>query len=147
MYANRISHVSLYGISPISKGSGGKSAGSFYDTYQQQLKEHYKDRVAALFDEISEQAENIVDHVDISKFEKYCQLIGDLIREVINNAYSINSERILDHSGKQRIFTTVNIVDNKLEDLASDLIRKNSDRLDYLRRVDEIRGLVMDMLL
>jgi uncharacterized protein YaaR (DUF327 family) len=59
----------------------------------------------------------------------------------------INSERILDPSGKQRIYTTINIIDGKLESLALDLLKRNSDRIDYLLRIDEIRGLVMDMLL
>lgn len=138
--------VSLYGIKSIGKGSGDKSAYSFQNTFQEKFNEYYRNRAAALFDEISAQGSIIVERADINEFEKYRRLIGELLNEVVSNAYSVNSEHILDLSGRQRIYTTLKIIDSKLQSLASDLLGRNSDKIDYLCRIDEIRGLVMDML-
>ena len=40
------------GISSVSKGSGGKSSGSFQDQLGGQMKEQYRDRADAIIDEI-----------------------------------------------------------------------------------------------
>lgn len=135
-----------YGIRAAGS-SGGKSAGSFQQQLGTHLKEEYRSRVSALFDEITREASNILEHVDILKFEKYRSLIGELLEEVVKNAYFLCSERVLDYSGKQRIYATVSIIDQKLADMAGDLLGRNSERLGYLSRVDEIRGLIMDLLL
>jgi uncharacterized protein YaaR (DUF327 family) len=96
---------------------------------------------------ISNEAATIIDHVDLLKFERYRGLIGEVLGEVVKNAYSLSSERVLDYSGKQRFYATVSIIDKKLEDMAVDILNRNSERLDYISRMDEIRGLVMDLLL
>jgi uncharacterized protein YaaR (DUF327 family) len=59
----------------------------------------------------------------------------------------LSSESITDRYGHQRVFETINIIDIKLDALAKDILLENSDKLDYISRVDEIRGLIMDMLL
>jgi uncharacterized protein YaaR (DUF327 family) len=82
----------------------------------------------------------------MDKFEKYRGLISQLLNEVVKNAYALSSECITDGYGRQRIFATVTIVDDKLDDLASDLLQRDDKKLDFLGRIDEIRGLIMDIL-
>ena len=142
----RTGQVSQYSVTPIGKGSGNMSSFSFQNALQDQFREYYKNRADNLFEEISAQASLIVDRSDINEFEKYRRLIGELLNEVINNAYTINFERILEPSGKRRIYASVKIINSKLECLAADLLDRNSDGIDYLYRIDEIRGLVMDLL-
>ena len=129
------------------RGSEGKAADSFQQHLGNQMKEQLKNRMKSLFDEISSQADSIVENVDLFKFEKYRELIRDLLNEVVKNAYILNSERVMDHAGMRRIYSTIKIIDKKLEDIAADILNRNSERIDYISKVDEIRGLVMDTLL
>ncbi|MGE4354794.1 MAG: YaaR family protein [Oscillospiraceae bacterium] len=142
----RTTQVASYGINPAGKGSGNLSSRSFQSAFQGQLKEHYKGRATALFDEITAKAPAIFSHVDIKEYEKYRRLIGELLNEVVNNAYSISCEQLLDASGKARIYTSVKKINSKLEGLADDLLSRNCDNINYLGRIDEIRGLVMDLI-
>ncbi|HBR08673.1 MAG TPA: DUF327 domain-containing protein [Clostridiales bacterium] len=137
--------VSSHGVGPMGSGSGGQTSRGFQNAFHEQFKKHYSARACALFDEIRAQAPKIAERADIGAFERYRGLIRDLLNEVVNNAYLTKSERILDSSGRHRIYTTMKIVDSKLDSLASDLLDKNGSQIGWLSRIDEIRGLVMDL--
>lgn len=138
----RIGQTSAYGIWSVPDSSGGKSAGNFQQNFARQLKEHYKGRIISLFDEIDREAASSFQNIDLANFEKYRNLISELISEVVNNAFTINKECILDRSGKQRIYATISIIDKKLDNLASDILTRNIERINFISRIDEIRGLV-----
>jgi uncharacterized protein YaaR (DUF327 family) len=135
------------GLSAISGGSGGAGSDAFQRQFGNQLKEDYRKRVTDLFDEITDMASRILDNADLSAFERYRGLIKDLLNEVVNNAYKLTSEYVLDERGRQRIYETISVIDKKLDEIASEILSRNGDRLDYISRVDDIRGLVLDLLL
>ena len=136
-----------YGITSVSAGSGGNTSGGFRDQLGSQLKDDYKNRVKAIFDELVALSEDMLVRINILAFEKYLSQMKALLSEIVKNAYVLNAEHIMELSGRQRVFASVGIVDQKLDDLAKDVLNQNSDKLDYLSKVDEIRGLIMDMLL
>lgn len=150
MSVNRVSRsgqTTGSSIRSAAKSAGGKSSRSFQQQMGSQLKEQYRERVAALFNEINEQAAHIVETADMVAFEKYRRLIAALLEEVTNNAYRLESECVLDTSGKQRVYEIIRTIDKKLEDLAANILKRNSRHIDYICRMDEIRGLIMDLLL
>ncbi len=129
-----------------SAASEGRPGSSFQGGFEEQLRQSYKKRVAELFDEIRAEAEDIFTHVDLSKFEKYRSLISRLLSELVNNAYLIKTDLATDEGGNRRVLTLVSVIDVKLEEMAADLLRQNGRLIDYLGRVDELRGLIMDLL-
>ncbi len=150
MDVNRVKRSSAavdYGITSIAAGSGGNTRGSFQDQLGGQLKDDYKNRVQIILDEMAALSADMLDRVSILAFERYINQIKSLLSEIIKNAYVLNSEHITELGGRQRIFSSVGVVDQKLDDLAKDFLDKDGDKLDYLSKVDEIRGLIMDMLL
>lgn len=141
------SHRTGYRVNAFSGDFSGNSSDSFKHNLGNQLKEEYRKRINILFDEITQQADHILENISFDKFEEYRKLICELINEVLKNAYSLSNEHVLDYSGKQRTFSSINIIDEKLDQLAADIMNSTGDRLDYISRVDEIRGLVTDLLL
>ena len=139
--------ASVYGIWPVFDSSGSNQAGSFRQSFTKQLKEHYQGRVIALFDEIDEQAARSFTNMDLANFEKYLSLIKDLVNEVVGNAFALKKECVWDKLGRQRIYSTVSIIDERLDELATDIIDRHIERITFISRIDEIRGLIMDMLL
>ena len=45
------------------------------------------------------------------------------------------------------VYEIIRTIDKKLDNLADDILSRNSKHIDYICRMDEIRGLIMDMLL
>lgn len=128
-----------------STGSENKSFRSFQQDLNEQMKHQYKKRITELLDEIMKEAEDIFTNVNLPKFEKYRSLLKELLSEVLNNAFMLKSELVTDSFGSRRVMTVMNVVDEKLGDMASDLLENNKALIDYLGRVDEIRGLIMDL--
>lgn len=140
------SEVSNYGISNLGN-TNGKSTGSFQQNMENQQKENYHKRASILFDELERETEGILDHIDIQKFEHYRRLISELLKDVMQNAYFLQSERVFTSSGRQHVYETIGVVDQKLEALGKEILNRSSQSLNYLSRVDEIRGLVLDLFL
>lgn len=143
----RLDHTARIGTATVMGCSGGSTGDAFREHMGRQLKEEFRKHISELFDELTALADTIANRIDISLFERYRGRLKELLAEAIKNAYIYSSEYITDINGRQRVYATINIIDGKLDDLTKDILRENSDRLDYLSRVDEIRGLIMDMLL
>ncbi len=47
---------------------------------------------------------------------------------------------------KRKKFTVVEVIDRKLESLASAVLAGQADQMEILRRIDEIRGLLVDLV-
>jgi len=142
----QIGQASAYGVLSVPDSGGSGGLGGFRQSFARQLKENYRDRVTALFDEINEQAAESFASIDLVNFERYRGLIKELVAEVVNHAFSVDRECVLDRSGRQRVYSSVSVIDGKLDELASDLLGRNIERIAFISRIDEIRGLVMDIL-
>ena len=71
--------------------------------------------------------------------------VKDFINEVVNRSHSFNRENFLDRRGRHRVYGMIKLVDKNLDDLAQELVSEEKDHLSILGRVDEIRGLLLDI--
>lgn len=83
--------------------------------------------------------------MDIRDMKKYRGLVKDFINEVVNRSHSFERENFLDRRGRHRVYGMVKLVDKNLDDLAQELVSEEKDHLSILGRVDEIRGLLLDI--
>jgi len=65
---------------------------------------------------------------------------------VVERAYGLVEKTSGGNILKRKKFTTVVVVDEKLERLAAEVLSSQRDRLEILRRLDEIHGLLVDLL-
>lgn len=104
-----------------------------------------KDKLNGLMSKIDEQGKRIADHMDIRDMKKYRGLVKDFINEVVNRSHSFERENFLDRRGRHRVYGMIKLVDKNLDDLAQELVSEEKDHLSILGRVDEIRGLLLDI--
>ncbi len=103
-------------------------------------------RLEGLIDEIEEQGNKIKEHVDIKDMKRYRSLVKEFLNEVVNRSHEFSRENFLDRRGRHRVYGIVRQVDKNLDELASELIKEESDQITILNKVDEIRGLLLDLL-
>lgn len=104
-----------------------------------------KEKLSGLMDEISEQGKKISEHMDIRDMKKYRGLVKDFMNEVVNRSHKFSRENFLDRRGRHRVYGLVKLVDKNLDDLAGELVKEEKDHLAILGKVDEIRGLLLDI--
>ena len=104
-----------------------------------------KEKLHGLMSQIDEQGKKLADHMDIRDMKKYRGLVKSFINEVVNRSHSFERENFLDRRGRHRVYGMVKLVDKNLDDLAQELVSEEKDHLSILGRVDEIRGLLLDI--
>lgn len=105
------------------------------------------ERLSKLVDEITTQGKKLSDNMDLSDFKKYRRLISDFMEEVSSNSHSYNRENFLDKRGRHRVYGIIRKVNEGLDNLASELLKKEKNNLDILEKTNEIRGLLLDIII
>lgn len=105
------------------------------------------DRIKRMMDDIVAQGEKLSRHMDIKDMKKYRELIKGFVNEVVTNSHQFSRENFLDRRGRHRVYGIVKLVDKELDELAQDLMKTEKNSLSILARVDEIKGLLLDMII
>lgn len=106
-----------------------------------------KERLDRLIDDITVQGKKIAEHMDIKDMRRYKSLIGDFINEVVTNSHKFSRENFLDRRGRHRVYGIVKLVNKEVDDLAQELLKKEKDHIKILDKTDEIRGLLLDIMI
>jgi len=102
-------------------------------------------RLTALYEEIQMQGKRISKHTDVKDMKKYRTLIKDFLNEVVNRSHKFSRENFLDRKGRHRVYGIIRLIDENLDELAKELMKDEKDNMAILGKVDEIRGLLLDI--
>jgi len=135
-----------------ARGSEVRHAGAsdqlvFRRTLTELTKEMYTARLQELKEKIDEQGSQLYDRVDVKEYEKYRKLIREFIDEVVSNGYTFLREDAYASRGRHRYIATIKIVDEKLDELGKEVMREQADKIEILSKIDDIRGLLLDMMI
>ena len=103
-------------------------------------------KVDALLSDITTQGELIARHMDIRDMKKYRGLVKDFLNEVVYRSHKFSRENFLDRRGRHRVYGIIRLVDQNLDELASELVEDEKDHLKILAKIGEIKGLLLDIL-
>lgn len=97
-------------------------------------------------EDIGKQGEHIARHMDIRDLKKYRQLIKEFMNEVVYRSHKFSRENFLDRRGRHRVYGIIRLIDENLDELAKALVEDEKNAIDILGRIDEIRGLLIDII-
>ena len=60
-------------------------------------------------------------------------------------SYSVQESTVYDFQGRRRLLVLVESIDQKLEELTREFLHRQTSSLDLVGRLDEIRGLLLDL--
>ena len=120
---------------------------SFQGQLQRVEEQNYKDRLDELSRRIFEQGEKLARRVDIRELVQYKKLISEFLDEAVGSSHKFSKQSLLDRRGRHRVYALVKKVNEALEQLTEDVIGTEKDNIRVLQRVEEIRGLILDIAL
>ncbi len=103
-------------------------------------------RLSGLIDDITLQGKKIAEHMDLRDVREYRSLISEFINEVVTNSHKFSRENFLDKRGRHRVYGIVKLVNKNIDELAQELLKNEKDHIKILDKTDEIRGLLLDIL-
>ena len=103
-------------------------------------------KVDELLNDITAQGNRLAEHMDIRDMKRYRGLIKDFLNEVVYRSHRFSRENFLDRKGRHRVYGIIRLIDQNLDELASELVEDEKDHISILERIGEIKGLLLDIL-
>ncbi len=123
-----------------------ESDGSFKFMLASNIEEaELAQRLNLMMEEIVMQGDKLVKRMDVRDMRRYRSLIKEFMNEIVNRSHKFSRENFLDRRGRHRVYGIIRLVDEKLDELAQELVKDEQDKISILAKVGEIRGLLLDI--
>lgn len=103
-------------------------------------------RLTLMMEDITMQGKKLGKHMDVRDMKHYRKLIQEFMNEIVNRSHKFSRENFLDRRGRHRVYGMIKRVNAALDELAQELMQEEKDHLSILGKIDEIRGLLLDIL-
>lgn len=103
-------------------------------------------RLSLMMEDITMQGKKLGKHMDVRDMKHYRKLVQEFMNEIVNRSHKFSRENFLDRRGRHRVYGMIKRVNAALDELAQELMQEEKDHLAILGRIDEIRGLLLDIL-
>ena len=142
--------IKVNDIKASSQIQSVKSTASSDDSFKFTLisnieEKDLQEKLGNMMQEITEKGEKIAKHMDIKDMRKYRELVKGFLNEVVNRSHKFSRENFLDRRGRHRVYGIVKLVDKNLDELAGELVKEEKNHLEIVGRIDDIRGLLLDI--
>ena len=104
-----------------------------------------QEKLNSMMEQITVQGDKISKHMDIKDMKKYRELVKGFLNEVVSRSHEFSRENFLDRRGRHRVYGILRLVDKNLDDLAGELVKDEKDHLAIISKIDDIRGLLLDI--
>ncbi len=106
--------------------------------------------LSALLDSVSESGDALKERPVPDNIVRYKEAVRNFMKFVVGRSFSVKtSAGIKKRVGlefKQKQYTQIHVIDEKLEKLAAGILSNQKDKLAILAAVEEINGLLVDLL-
>lgn len=101
-----------------------------------------------MIDQIHESGERLKESPSITRVMEYKQAVRNFMHHVVTRSLRVETREgaRFNPLKKQKKFTIIRIIDEKLERLAAGILQNQKNRLDLLKSIDEINGLLVDLV-
>lgn len=135
----------------LSSTQETKKKGVNRTKFSEQLKRSdeltVKERLNNLLERIDKQADRLSKNITIKEVLAYKGLISEFLKESVDAMVKFSKSSFLDNRGRHRVYGIIKRVDEELEGLTKDVLSKEKDNIKILKRLDDIRGLIVDIYL
>ena len=124
-----------------------KSGAQFGSSLGRHFGDNQEEALKKMVMDIEKQGKHLSEHVDIAELKNYKRLVMEFLSEAVRGFGKFSKDSFLDRRGRHRVFATVKTVNEKLEELTKAVLSSEKDNLDVLGKIEDIRGLILDLVL
>lgn len=99
-----------------------------------------------LLDDIHGSGDRLKENPTIDAVQAYKKAVRDFVHYVVARSYSLEEKTSGGKILKRKTYYRIAVIDESLEKLGAEILRNQRDKLEILRRVDEIYGILVDLL-
>lgn len=103
------------------------------------------ERMQQLLTQIDESGRRLSQMPTYGELKSYRELIRKFIGEAVSQAYSLESRTGWDRHGRQKLYTTIRKIDEKLAEMTEDVRVGQERQLSIMAKHDAVRGMLVDL--
>ncbi|WP_406242963.1 YaaR family protein [Tissierella carlieri] len=146
---NKINKLGMENISSIEI-SRAVDKKAVKDTFKLKLNELEQDQIRtelkSLYDKIETQSNKLSNKLFIDDLIQYKKLVREFLNITVKNSHIFFKENSLDRRGRHRIYSLVKKVDQELDELTQEFLDLENKRINILKRLNDIQGILMDIM-
>jgi uncharacterized protein YaaR (DUF327 family) len=96
---------------------------------------------------IEKQGQRLVQTANINELKYYKKMITDFLQQALYAALCFEKEHISDRRGRRHVYGLIKKVNERVEDLVRQVMSSEKDHLAILGAVDDIRGMLLDLIM
>lgn len=128
------------------KAPTAETDGSFRFALLSSLEENeLQAQLSLMMEDIIQQGKKLGKRMDVRDMKEYRKLIQEFMQEITTHSHQFSRENFLDRKGRHRVYGIVKQINQTLDELAEELLREEKDHIAILSKIDEIRGLILDI--
>ncbi|TZE82141.1 YaaR family protein [Calorimonas adulescens] len=140
----KVENVKLNRVSTTMTVRNKNSGNSFKDSLLDAEGEFDRERFKRIMEDIDKKSQELKKTLDIKNLMEYKELVRNFLKEALS-AFATSKKDYLDYRGRHKIYVIIEEVNEKLNKLTEDFMEKERDTIETLRKIDEIRGLLVDI--
>ncbi len=98
-------------------------------------------------DKIQSQGKKLEKKADIRDLKIYKQLISEFLDGAVTHSHSFTKKSFLDRRGRHRVYAIIKKINESLIELTNEVLKSQQDNISILKKLDDIRGLILDLFL
>ncbi|WP_425059632.1 hypothetical protein SCACP_02240 [Sporomusa carbonis] len=128
------------------QGGKAEKTGDYFSSDLLKTQEKQStERLQALLTEIDESGRRLSHMPTYSELKSYRELVRKFIGEAVSRMYTLESRAGWDRHGRQKMFTTIRQIDEKLAEMAEDIRSGQQRQLSIMSKHDAVRGMLVDL--
>jgi uncharacterized protein len=101
--------------------------------------------LSRLLDEVHLAGDRLKENPTVPLVQAYKKAVRDFVHYVVENSYTVEEKTSGGNILKRKKYYRIAVIDESLEKLGAEILRNQRDKLEILRRVDEIYGMLVDL--
>jgi uncharacterized protein len=136
------------GVKPRTRASsGGSKVSSFSVEIENRVVLEFRGSIEELMTDLQDQEKRFLDSQSLYELEKYKSLVKKILKMILENSFEA---RVLERSNREKRMgleekTVIEKIDENLLKL-SQMITRSSDAFNLMKTIEEIRGLIFDLV-
>lgn len=125
----------------------GKNTAQFSSHLDRHFGQAQEEILKQMAKDIEKQGERLAEHVDISELKVYKKLVSEFLNEAVRSSTRFQKESFLDRRGRHRVYAIIKSINENLDKLTQEVLQAERNHLTILGRIEDIRGLILDLIL
>jgi uncharacterized protein YaaR (DUF327 family) len=126
------------------KSHNAKINESFNSVLTDRISFEFQGSIDELFNDLKEEEKNFLSNQTLFFLNRYRSIVEKILKKILNEGYeTLKLKRLRKDKAD---FIIVNKINDKLFEIAREITSRNNKAFNLLKTIEEIRGLIFDLL-